>query len=389
MSTAERPESKEDFKRTPHGVPKDTVAATKVSYSLDQDPDELLDANTLSRGEALLLEGDEPTDADLVSLHEEEAEEETKNNAYEDIDTVNLYFKDTGWVPLLKASEEVELAKRIEAGIRARKKLLDVKKAQDLSHEEKEKNRHRVQDGWNAREHLIVANSRLVISVAKKYQGRGVSFNDLIQEGNIGLIRAAKKFDYRRGNKFSTYATWWIRQAVTRAVAQQGRTIRVPIHMGDKINKLFRVAAQMEQHTGDKPSIPELAIALDVGEDKVEEILQAAHHVKSLEAPIQHGDGGDEGVLGDVIENEDSPDPQESAMESIMNDKLAEAVGNLPLRESRILRLRFGLEDGYIHSLSDVGRKFGVTRERVRQLEAQALRKLRHPSVSGKLKGFR
>ena len=234
-----------------------------------------------------------------------------------------------------------------------------------------------IEDGWAAREHLITANSRLVISVAKKYMGRGVPFLDLIQEGNIGLIRAAKKFDYRRGHKFSTYATWWIRQAVTRAIADQGRTIRVPVHMGDQINKLLRVSHQLTQKLGRSPTTDELAHALDVTPKKVENMIQVARRPISLETPT---DEDEDSILGDFIEDKESPAPATTVTHNLLKEQLQDVLGSLPPREVRILQLRYGLLDGQSYTLEEVGRKMGVTRERVRQIEAQALSRLRHPS---------
>jgi RNA polymerase primary sigma factor len=293
-------------------------------------------------------------------------------------DTVGLYLKEVGRVPLLTAPEEVSLAKRIERGRRAREELargpVAIRRRRDLQ--------HGVEDGWAAREHLITANSRLVISVAKKYMGRGVPFLDLIQEGNIGLIRAAKKFDYRRGHKFSTYATWWIRQAVTRAIADQGRTIRVPVHMGDQINKLLRVSHQLTQRLGRDPTTEELAEELEVPPKKVENMIQVARRPLSLETPT---DEEEDSVLGDFIQDEESPAPTEAVTQNLLREHLQEVLNTLPPREVRILQLRYGLLDGQSYTLEEVGRKMGVTRERVRQIEAQALSRLRHPTHRRKL----
>jgi RNA polymerase primary sigma factor len=242
-----------------------------------------------------------------------------------------------------------------------------------------------IEDGWNAREHLITANSRLVISVAKKYMGRGVPFLDLIQEGNIGLIRAAKKFDYRRGHKFSTYATWWIRQAVTRAIADQGRTIRVPVHMGDQINKLLRVQHQLTQRLGRDPSVDELAEALEVTPQKVENMIQVARRPLSLETPT---DDEEDSVLGDFIQDDEVPAPDETATYNLLREHLDVVLNGLPPREVRILQLRYGLLDGQAYTLEEVGRKMGVTRERVRQIEAQALSRLRHPAIRRRLREY-
>ncbi len=296
-------------------------------------------------------------------------------------DTIGLYLKEVGRVPLLTAEEEVELAQRIEAGRKAREELA----RGGVTPERREELLRLIEDGWEARQHLIKANSRLVISVAKKYMGRGVPFLDLIQEGNIGLIRAAKKFDYRRGHKFSTYATWWIRQAVTRAIADQGRTIRVPVHMGDQINKLLRVQHQLTQKYGREPTVEELAEALDVPPKKVEHMIQVARRPLSLETPT---DDEEDSVLADFIQDEDAPAPDETATYNLLRQHLEEVLAELPPREVRILQLRYGLLDGQAYTLEEVGRKMGVTRERVRQIEAQALSRLRHPSVRRKLQDY-
>jgi RNA polymerase sigma factor (sigma-70 family) len=255
----------------------------------------------------------------------------------------------------------------------------------DLTPEEQECLHLLVEDGLAAREHLINANSRLVISVAKKYIGRGVPFLDLIQEGNIGLIRAARKFDWRRGHKFSTYATWWIRQAVTRAIADQGRTIRVPVHMGDQINRLLRASHQLTQELGRDPTVAELAEALNVTVRKAEQMIQVARRPISLETPT---DDEEESVLGDFIPDEDSPAPVETVTNKMLRAQLEEILSTLPLREVRILQLRYGLLDGETYTLEEVGRKLGVTRERVRQIEAQALSRLRLPAHVRKLRDF-
>ncbi len=296
-------------------------------------------------------------------------------------DTIGLYLKEIGQVPLLTAEEEVELAKRMEAGRAARQRL-----SQDgLDPEERARLKATVQDGLEAREHLIRANSRLVISVAKKYIGRGVPFLDLIQEGNIGLIRAANKFNYRLGHKFSTYATWWIRQAVTRAIADQSRTIRVPVHMGDQINKLLRTAHRLTQELGRDPISEELASAMEIPTRKAEEMLRVARRPLSLEMPT---DDEGESELGDFIEDEDVVAPDEEVTSGMLRELLQEILQDLPPREVRILQLRYGLVDGETYTLEEVGKKLGVTRERVRQIEAQALSRLRHPAHARKLRPF-
>lgn len=296
-------------------------------------------------------------------------------------DPIGLYLKEIGQVPLLVAEEEVMLAKRMEAGKNAQERL----RKDGFSPEERIGLQRTIQDGLAAREHLIRANSRLVISVAKKYIGRGVPFLDLIQEGNIGLIRAANKFDYKRGHKFSTYATWWIRQAVTRAIADQSRTIRVPVHMGDQINKLLRATHQLTQELGRKPVAEELAAAMEIPDRKVKQMLEVARRPLSLDMPTS--DDGDS-ELGDFIEDEDSTAPDDTVTSSILRELLQEILQDLPPREVRILQLRYGLVDGETYTLEEVGKKLGVTRERVRQIEAQALSRLRHPAHSRWLKDF-
>lgn len=329
----------------------------------------------------------EPNEDELSLGEDEETEETTRELIFDDLqnidtdDTIGLYLKEVSRVPLLTAEEEVELAQRIERGRMAREELargnVSIRRRHEL--------RRLIEDGWAAREHLITANSRLVISVAKKYMGRGVPFLDLIQEGNIGLIRATKKFDYRRGHKFSTYATWWIRQAVTRAIADQGRTIRVPVHMGDQINKLLRTQHQLTQRLGREPSVDELALALDVPPKKVENMIQVARRPLSLETPT---DDEEDSVLGDFIEDDEAPPPDDTATYNLLREHLEEVLNSLPPREVRILQLRYGLLDGQAYTLEEVGRKMGVTRERVRQIEAQALSRLRHPTIRRKLRDY-
>jgi RNA polymerase primary sigma factor len=331
----------------------------------------------------------EPTEEDLLKDEDREpADEEDEIDVdVDDLrhidtdDTIGLYLKEVSRVPLLTADEEVDLAQRIERGRMAREELA----RGNVNMSRRSELRDLIEDGWEAREHLVTANSRLVISVAKKYMGRGVPFLDLIQEGNIGLIRATKKFDYRRGHKFSTYATWWIRQAVTRAIADQGRTIRVPVHMGDQINKLLRIQHQLTQKLGRDPSIDELAEALDVTPKKVENMIKVSRRPLSLETPT---DNEDDSVLGDFIEDDEIPAPDETATYNLLKEHLNVILNTLPPREVRILQLRYGLLDGQAYTLEEVGRKMGVTRERVRQIEAQALSRLRHPTIRRKLRDY-
>jgi RNA polymerase primary sigma factor len=330
----------------------------------------------------------EPSEDELAAVESTEEPDQTSDLVLDDYlanidtdDTIGLYLKEVSRVPLLTALEEVELAQRIERGRMAREELAKG----NVNPRRRTELRRLIEDGWAAREHLITANSRLVISVAKKYMGRGVPFLDLIQEGNIGLIRATKKFDYRRGHKFSTYATWWIRQAVTRAIADQGRTIRVPVHMGDQINKLLRVQHQLTQRLGREPTVEELADALEVPPKKVENMIQVARRPLSLETPT---DDEEDSVLGDFIEDDEAPPPDDTATYNLLREHLGEVLNGLPPREVRILQLRYGLLDGQAYTLEEVGRKMGVTRERVRQIEAQALSRLRHPTIRRKLRDY-
>jgi len=296
-------------------------------------------------------------------------------------DAVAFYLREVSKVPLLTHEEEISLSKRIEAGRKARRLLAEgsVPKRQ---HEDL---RRTVEDGWAAREHIITANFRLVVSVAKKYVHRGVPFLDLIQEGNIGLIRATKKFDHQRGFRFSTYATWWIRQAVSRCVADQGRTIRVPVHMGDQINRLRRFSHKLTQSLGRDPSLEELAESLEVSPKKVEELMRVAQRPLSLELP---SDDDENHELGEYTAEKILPTPVEKVTESIMRQHLKDILEELPPREVMILQLRYGLINGKTHTLGEVGKKLGVTRERVRQIEAQALRRLRKPQFKRELEDY-
>ena len=293
-----------------------------------------------------------------LAEREQEPEDEVDLSVPEGVaidDPVRMYLKEIGKVPLLTAENEVSLAKRIEAG------------------------------DEEAKRQLTEANLRLVVSIAKKYVGRGMLFLDLIQEGNLGLIKAVEKFDYRKGYKFSTYATWWIRQAITRAIADQARTIRIPVHMVETINKLIRVSRQLLQELGREPLPEEIAVEMDVPVERVREIMKIAQEPVSLETPIGEEE---DSHLGDFIEDEDAPAPAEAASFMLLKEQLEEVLDSLTLREQRVLRLRFGLDDGRARTLEEVGQVFGVTRERIRQIEAKALRKLRHPSRSKKLKDY-
>jgi RNA polymerase primary sigma factor len=291
-------------------------------------------------------------------------------------DVVGLYLKEAGRVPLLTAEQEVALAKRIEAADLAQEQLNDY--GDQLPAEEYMELEAAVLNGQEAQEHLVRANARLVVSIAKKYVGRGVPFLDLIQEGNIGLIRAVRKFEYQRGHKFSTYATWWIRQAVSRAVADQGRTIRVPVHMGDQINRLLRESALLSQQLGRDPDTEELAERLEITPDKITELMEISRRPASLDEPTKDDQDAE---LGDFIEDANAPSPPQLVAEQLLREKVGELLNKLPQREAYILRLRYGLQEDRVHTLEEVGQKIGVTRERVRQLEAQALNRLRHSSA--------
>jgi RNA polymerase primary sigma factor len=295
-------------------------------------------------------------------------------------DAVSLYLREISRTPLLTSDQEKTLAAQVERGKEAREEPQEGLDAEQLAELEKE-----IQAGEAARQQIIEANYRLVVSIAKRYTGRGVSFLDLIQEGNIGLIRAVEKFDYHRGFKFSTYATWWIRQAITRAVADHGRTIRVPVHMYERINKLGHAKRRLAQDLGRDPTPEELARELEMPLSQINTIKRVAQRPLSLEMPI--GDDED-GHLEDFIEDEQTPPPLDTAINQVLQEKVSSVLTSLTPREGRVIQLRFGLKDGRAHTLDEVGRKFGVTRERIRQIEAKALRKLRHPRHTRKLRDF-
>ncbi len=349
----------------------------------DESKAEKSHADTLSAED----EDEDERDALLKVLKKDLTADAGYQAALDTDDVVGLYLKEAGRVPLLTAEEEVMLAKRMEAAEFARVRLEDIELVQEitLSWSEEQGLRETMLDGEKAQEHLIRANARLVISVAKKYIGRGVPFLDLIQEGNIGLIRATNKFEYQRGHKFSTYATWWIRQAVSRAVADQGRTIRVPVHMGDQLNRMRRVQLQLLQELGREPKIDELAHGMDTTPDKVENLLEISRRPVSLETPID--DEGDS-TFGDFVEDSNSPAPSDEVATHLLHVQLQQALDKLPPREAQILRLRYGLADGRVYTLEEVGQTIGVTRERVRQLEAQALNRLRQSSAHVILKDY-
>ena len=308
-------------------------------------------------------------------------------------DPVRMYLKEIGKVPLLSAEEEIELAKNMEAGAVAKEKIAILKSREENATEEelaeiKEEIKNLQKDldaGDEAKKRLAEANLRLVVSIAKRYVGRGMLFLDLIQEGNLGLIKAVEKFDYRKGYKFSTYATWWIRQAITRAIADQARTIRIPVHMVETINKLIRVSRQLLQELGREPSPEEIAAEMNMPVERVREILKISQEPVSLETPIGEEE---DSHLGDFIQDDNVPVPADAAAFTLLKEQLEEVLGTLTEREQKVLTLRFGLEDGRARTLEEVGKEFNVTRERIRQIEAKALRKLRHPSRSRKLKDY-
>ncbi|GAA2038839.1 hypothetical protein GCM10009800_26200 [Nocardiopsis rhodophaea] len=302
-------------------------------------------------------------------------------------DLVRIYLREIGRVPLLTAEEEVELAKSIEVGLYAGQKLHDGQRAAvpgQISREHAAELECLVNEGERAKRRLIESNLRLVVSIAKRYIGRGLLFLDLIQEGNLGLIRAVEKFDYTKGFKFSTYATWWIRQAITRAIADQARTIRIPVHMVETINKLMRVQRQLHQELGREPTPGEISRELGFGDDRVQEIQRIAQEPVSLHAPI----GEEDSDFGDFIEDSDAVVPAEAAAFIMLQDQLVVMLNGLSEREQRIIQLRFGLVDGHPRTLEEVGREFGVTRERIRQIESKTLAKLRHPSRAQTLRDF-
>ena len=296
-------------------------------------------------------------------------------------DPVRMYLKEIGRVALLTAQEEVDLAKRIEAGVLATEQLENGKVADDKVRDLKWQQK----DGARAKRHLVEANLRLVVSIAKRYVGRGMAFLDLIQEGNLGLIRAVEKFDYAKGFKFSTYATWWIRQAITRAIADQARTIRIPVHMVETINKLVRIQRQLLQDLGREPNAAEIAVQMELSPEKVREIQKISQEPVSLETPVGEEE---DSHLGDFIEDSDAPVPLERASFKLLQEQLETVLHTLSTREKSVIEMRFGLKDGQPRTLEEVGKTFGVTRERIRQIESKTLSKLRHPSRSQKLRDY-
>ena len=347
--------------------------------------------------DVLRISDDDDDDDEIILTEEDDVEVEKIDLSVPDgvsvEDPVRMYLKEIGKVPLLSAEEEIELAQKMEAGAVATEKIAILEtRMEECDDAEKEELKEEIKNlqkdvdlGGEAKKRLAEANLRLVVSIAKRYVGRGMLFLDLIQEGNLGLIKAVEKFDYRKGYKFSTYATWWIRQAITRAIADQARTIRIPVHMVETINKLIRVSRQLLQELGREPSPEEIAEEMNMPVDRVREILKISQEPVSLETPIGEEE---DSHLGDFIRDENVPVPADAAAFTLLKEQLEEVLGTLTEREQKVLTLRFGLEDGRARTLEEVGKEFNVTRERIRQIEAKALRKLRHPSRSRKLKDY-
>ena len=357
----------------------DSLEALNIDISTDEDilPD---------------LADEEPAAEEIAEVEEEElVDPNSLVNSFSIDDPVRMYLKEIGKVPLLNPDEEIVLAQAMSAGAEAKAKLDELAEQRknggvpEISPEEEAQLRKVYQKGESSKQKLAEANLRLVVSIAKRYVGRGMLFLDLIQEGNLGLIKAVEKFDYTKGYKFSTYATWWIRQAITRAIADQARTIRIPVHMVETINKVIRVSRQLLQELGHDPSPAEISAEMGMPVEKVREILKIAQEPVSLETPIGEEE---DSHLGDFIPDEGASEPSEAASFTLLKEQLMDVLSTLTPREEKVLKLRFGIEDGRSRTLEEVGKEFNVTRERIRQIEAKALRKLRHPSRSKKLKDF-
>jgi len=354
----------------------DTYSLEVVLDELDERGIELRQEETVSR--------EEPEETEEEFDNDEDAPEPAIGdiNAVSADDPVGLYFRQMAQEPLLTAIEEVNLAKRIEIGKQSQEKFELLRRTERTQRAELQ---GFVDDGQAAREHLGRANTRLVVSIAKRYMGQGLPFPDLIQEGNVGLMRAVDKYDYKRGNRFSTYATWWIRQAITRALAQKTRTIRIPLHMTERIRQMYRTAQVLEQNLGRRPTPEEIAIEMELPPENVRGMMDASQHAIALERPV--GDDGDS-EFGDFIEDQDSPSPVESATQHLLQETIEEVLSELTPRQSHILRLRFGLGGGEPHTLEEIANKFGLSRERIRQLEKEALRRLRHPRLAHNLRDY-
>lgn len=381
-------EKKKDIKREliEKGKKKGVLTFKEISDAFEDievTPEEIERLYDVFEKESIELVEDLDKELEEIEVSKEELEDLSVPEGINIDDHVKMYLKEIGKVNLLTPEEELSLAKRMADGETAKEQLEEI--GEDIDEDTKKQIDLLIADGEKAKKSLAEANLRLVVSIAKRYVGRGMLFLDLIQEGNLGLIKAVDKFDYTKGYKFSTYATWWIRQAITRAIADQARTIRIPVHMVETINKLVRVSRQLVQELGREPTPEELAKELNMPVDKVREISKISQEPVSLETPIGEEE---DSHLGDFIPDEDAPAPSEAASFVLLKEQLVAVLETLSEREAKVLRLRFGLDDGRARTLEEVGKEFDVTRERIRQIEAKALRKLRHPSRSKKLKDF-
>ena len=381
-------EKKKDIKREliEKGKKKGVLTFKEISDAFEDievTPEEVERLYDIFEKESIELVEDLDKELEEIEVSKEELEDLSVPEGINIDDHVKMYLKEIGKVNLLTPEEELSLAKRMADGETAKEQLEEI--GEEIDEDTKKQIDLLIADGEKAKKSLAEANLRLVVSIAKRYVGRGMLFLDLIQEGNLGLIKAVDKFDYTKGYKFSTYATWWIRQAITRAIADQARTIRIPVHMVETINKLVRVSRQLVQELGREPTPEELAKELNMPVDKVREISKISQEPVSLETPIGEEE---DSHLGDFIPDEDAPAPSEAASFVLLKEQLGAVLETLSEREAKVLRLRFGLDDGRARTLEEVGKEFDVTRERIRQIEAKALRKLRHPSRSKKLKDF-
>lgn len=381
-------EKKKDIKREliEKGKKKGVLTFKEISDAFEDievTPEEIERLYDIFEKESIELVEDLDKELEEIEVSKEELEDLSVPDGINIDDHVKMYLKEIGKVNLLTPEEELSLAKRMADGETAKEQLEEI--GEEIDEDTKKQIDLLIADGEKAKKSLAEANLRLVVSIAKRYVGRGMLFLDLIQEGNLGLIKAVDKFDYTKGYKFSTYATWWIRQAITRAIADQARTIRIPVHMVETINKLVRVSRQLVQELGREPTPEELAKELNMPVDKVREISKISQEPVSLETPIGEEE---DSHLGDFIPDEDAPAPSEAASFVLLKEQLGAVLETLSEREAKVLRLRFGLDDGRARTLEEVGKEFDVTRERIRQIEAKALRKLRHPSRSKKLKDF-
>lgn len=381
-------EKKKDIKREliEKGKKKGVLTFKEISDAFEDievTPEEIERLYDIFEKESIELVEDLDKELEEIEVSKEELEDLSVPEGINIDDHVKMYLKEIGKVNLLTPGEELSLAKRMADGETAKEQLEEI--GEEIDEDTKKQIDLLIADGEKAKKSLAEANLRLVVSIAKRYVGRGMLFLDLIQEGNLGLIKAVDKFDYTKGYKFSTYATWWIRQAITRAIADQARTIRIPVHMVETINKLVRVSRQLVQELGREPTPEELAKELNMPVDKVREISKISQEPVSLETPIGEEE---DSHLGDFIPDEDAPAPSEAASFVLLKEQLGAVLETLSEREAKVLRLRFGLDDGRARTLEEVGKEFDVTRERIRQIEAKALRKLRHPSRSKKLKDF-